>query len=244
MGSLGELRVPKKKIGEPYCKFVVDKYRISIRDLGDAKFIPEVTLPVQMAEDITLAFKEYGGVFWYRGIGEPDPEMIQIAMEAQVEFWRKEFERGLDHWHRYHQVKLISDHMRTAARELYSMGLVEEEPEWLKITKAEGGRKICDNCGNDVKKTAKTCSFCGFIIDLEFYNANKERFQGASSGIKSIGVKMEPAKEDSAQAAFFEEEDPDALNQVKALDKHLASKISDEFKEVPKPSNVGPKKKG
>jgi len=241
MGSIGEMRVPKKKIGEPYSKLVVDKYRVSMRDLGDAKFIPEAVLPVQMAEDVTLAFKEYGGVFWYAGAGEPDAEMLQVALDSQIEFYRKEFERGVDSWHRYKQTKLISDHMRNAARELYAMGLVEEEPEWLKITKAEGGRKICDNCGNDVKKTAKTCSFCGYIIDLEFFKANKERFQSTSGGMKPPAVEV---SKDAVIEDFMNEEDPDALNQVKALDAHLANKLPDDLKaSEPKSSEVKPLRK-
>ena len=245
MGNIGEITIPKKKAGEPYAKFVIDKYRISMRDLGDAKFIPETVLPVQIAEDVVLAFKEYGGVFWYRGVGDPDPEMLKVALDSQIEFYRKEFEKGMDFWHRYKQIKLISDHMRNAARELYALGLIEEEPEWLKITKVEGGRKVCDNCGNDVKKTAKTCSFCGYIIDLEFYEANKARFQSAGGGVvKSGPVAPKPTGDEPEIDDFMNSPDPDALNQVKALDKHLAAKLPDEFKgEGPKQTIISPKGK-
>ncbi len=244
MGNIGEITIPKKKAGEPYAKYVIDKYRISMRDLGDAKFIPETVLPVQIAEDVALTFKEYGGVFWYRGTGDPDPEMLKVALDQQIEFYRKEFEKGMDFWHRYKQVKLISDHMRNAARELYALGLIEEEPEWLKITKVEGGRKVCDNCGNDVKKTAKTCSYCGYIIDLDFYNANKDRFQATAGAVKSAPAQLKPAGDEPEIEDFMNTPDPDALNQVKALDTHLASKLPDEFKgDGPKPSNVGPRRK-
>lgn len=240
MGSIGEIRVPKKKVGEPYSKFVIERYRVCMRDLGDAKFIPETVLPVQIAEDLSLAFKDYGGVMWYRGVGEPDAEMLKVAYDSQMEFYRKEFEKGVDYWHRYKQVKLISDHMRNAARELYAAGMIEEEPEWLKITKAEGGRKICDNCGNDVKKTAKTCSFCGFIIDLEFYEKNKARFAG---GFKQSQPKVEVSINGQPEVdAFFEATDPDAANQVVNLDKATTTKVPDELKGDIKPSPIRPRK--
>lgn len=231
MGNIGEARVPKKKDGEPYTKYVIDKYRISMRDLGDAKFIPEPVLPVQIAEDVALAFKDFGGVFWYRGVGDPDPEAMQVAYESQLEFYTREYEKGLDFWHRTKQIKLITDHMRNAAKELYRIGRIAQLPEWMTVTRSEADRKMCDNCGNDIKKSAKTCSYCNFVIDVAWYEANKSRFTQAAGSIKPLPAPVDPIDESNkVMEEFMSIPDPEASNQTKNLDELLASKLPEDLR--------------
>lgn len=236
MGNIGELRVPKKKEGDPYSKFTISKYRVSMRDLGDAKFIPETVLPVQMAEDICLMAKDFGGVFWYRGDGDPTPDEIQDAYAKMMEFFKREYTKGLDIWNRTKQIHLITEHMRSAAKELFRTGGIPQLPEWVSVTRLEAERKMCDNCGNDIKLKAKTCSFCGYIIDLDFYLANKERFNsvGQANSHRIAQTPVDPIDETKKSVEdFFSQEDPEALNQVKNLDAALSSKLPSELKSTP-----------
>lgn len=228
MGNIGELRVPKRKDGEPYCKFVITKYRVSMRDLGDAKFIPEAVLPVQMAEDICLMAKDWGGVFWFRGEGDPTPDQVSEAYDRQMEFFKREYTKGLDIWNRTKQISFITEHMRSAAKELFRVGGIPQLPEWVSVTRAEADRKICDACGNDIKSKAKMCSYCGFIIDPEFYAANKDRFtqQGQGQGHRIASLPIDPIDETKKGVEdFFKEADPEALNQIKNLDDSLKDKL-------------------
>lgn len=252
MGNLNEMTVSKKKEGEPYAKFVIDKYKVSIRDFGDAKYTPEAVVPTQMAEDISLAFKDYGGVFWYKGDGPPPPEMIAEAGAKQLDFYRRELQTGLDSWSRHKQMKFITHHSRIAAKELFKLGQLSVLPEWVTATRAESEIEICDACGEAIKKSAKKCKFCGFVIDQEWFKANKDRFdtQAISSPRRDANIANTPQVDHGKEALdnFMKEEDPNALNQLKNLDESLSSvKDPDEIKiakHTPLGSDVKPIEKG
>lgn len=247
MGNIGELIIGAKKDGEPYKKHVITHYRISMRDLGDAKFVPEAVVPVQMAEDICLMAKEFGGVFWYRGDGEPSSEEIENALNTQMEFFKKEYTKGLDIWNSKKQISLITDHMRSAAKALFAQGGIEKLPEWVSVTRLESERKMCDNCGNDIKIKAKTCSYCGFIIDLEFFKANQERFgqMGVTqhNAHRNERTPVDPIDEITKNVdEFFREEDKDVMNQVKNLDAALGGELPKDLPQnnIPKQSTIKP----
>jgi hypothetical protein len=230
MGSIGELRIPAKKNNEPYAKFTILRYRVCMRDLGDAKFIPEAVLPVQMAEDICLMASEWGGVFWYRGSGDPSPEELAEAGRMQIAYYEREYVKGQDSWHKKKQIALINDHMRTAAKELYKLGAIASLPEWTSITRSESNRKMCEACGEDVKATAKRCGFCGFVIDLEFFNANKERFQSGDINVNKKSFRVDPIDEGKQKVEdFFSEPYPEAGLQNAKLEKALEPKLPDDL---------------
>lgn len=223
MGNIGEARVPKKKDGEPYYKFVIDKYRISMRDLGDAKFIPQEVMPIEIARDVVLAFKDYGGVFCYTGTREPSDEELQEAYNLQIEFYKREYQKGLDFWARTKQLHLITDHMRNAAKELFRIGAIAQLPEWVTVTRAEAERLSCPSCGEDIKAKAKKCRFCGYFLDAEFAQSSRERYGAVAAGVQHEQPLAKQIDEtQKVLESIMAEDDSDSLNQLKNLDAELS----------------------
>lgn len=146
--------------GEPIVRHLLTKHQRSMRDLGDANFVPENVLPVQLASEVAREYGETGGVFWYRGDG-PIPEDALAAAKAKQHGWYlRQYQEATDSWGRYHQHKMITDRQRDAARFLFTSGDIAQLPEWVTLTRAMSDRADCPMCGESIKRAAKVCKEC------------------------------------------------------------------------------------
>ncbi|HVA63349.1 MAG TPA: zinc ribbon domain-containing protein [Terriglobales bacterium] len=159
LGELGTVEVPAAQGNEP-ARVVIDRYRLSMRDMGDGNFIPVSVLPAEIAKEVEREYGATGGVFWYWGDGEPKPAEVEAARERQFGWWRKIYQQAVDAWTRYHQHKMLTDRQRDAARALFAAGEIAELPEWMTITRAQADRRPCPMCGEDIKVAAKICHYC------------------------------------------------------------------------------------
>lgn len=173
MGYMGHIRVPARPNGQLYYRYLLEEYRIDSRDLGGAKYAPVPYMPIQLAKDFVRQFAEMGGVLCYEGDRPPRAEELEPATERLLEWYRRIFRAAQDQWSRRPQRSMIDDHMRSAAKTLLELGEVDKLPEWVDETKKEARahKKVCPQCGNDVKTAAKICTYanCGFVFDEEFY---------------------------------------------------------------------------
>jgi hypothetical protein len=152
--------VPAATVAEPVIKHVLNQHFRTMRDLGDARFVPEAVLPVQIAAEFEREYAETGGVFWYRGAGEPSAEMLAEARAKQLAWYKREFGKAVDAWSRYHQHKMITDRQRDAATILHATGEIAQLPEWVTLTRAMSDRSECPMCGESIKRAAKVCKEC------------------------------------------------------------------------------------
>lgn len=159
LGELGTLEVPAANGNEP-ARVVIERYRLSMRDMGDGNFVPLSVLPAEIAKEVEREYGSTGGVFWFWGEGDPPAAEVAAARERQFAWWRRIFQQAVDAWTRYHQHKLITDRQRDAARALFTAGEIAELPEWITITRAQAERRPCPMCGEDIKATAKICHYC------------------------------------------------------------------------------------
>lgn len=159
LGELGSLAVDAALPGG-YALLPIQRYRISMRDLGDGNFTPVAVLPRELAAEFQREYGATGGVFWFDGERAPLVEELELARKRQARWWRAEFEKAVDSWNRYHQHNLITDRQRDAARALFQAGDIAELPEWISLTRAQAGRKECPQCQESIKATARICHFC------------------------------------------------------------------------------------
>lgn len=167
LGDMGVILVPAAPAdgSGSYGRLVIPHYRLSMRDMGDGSFAPVSVLPIELAQEVEREYRDTGGVFWYHGDGEPPAEELDAAKERQMAWYRREYQKAVDAWSRYHQFKFITDRQRDAARALYQAGELAELPEWMTITRAQSQHATCPACGEDVRREARLCRHCGFHID-------------------------------------------------------------------------------
>lgn len=174
MGALGHLTIPAKKQGETFSLKVIDTYRLDMRDMGDANFNPEPVFPKEMAEDITRYYAETGGVFFYEGEGRPPQDQLEESMKAQINWYWGLFQEGNSNWSQYQKnPRHISERMRDAAKALFAMKLINEQPEWVVISRSESPDTPCEGCGNVIAKVAKFCPACHTIYDVAWVKARR-----------------------------------------------------------------------
>lgn len=195
MGPLGHLTIPPNKLGEPFALKVIDRYRLDMRDTGDANYIPEPVYPKELAEDLVRYYKETGGVFFYEGNGRPPQDMLEAALSSQLKWYWKLFQEGNSNWSQYNRnPKHITERMRDAAKALFAMKLITAKPEWVTMTQQESPDVPCEGCGNVIAKIAKFCPSCHTIYDIEWVKARRpdlyreqnppdERISAVASGI-------------------------------------------------------------
>lgn len=178
LGYLGHMYVPARKPGEPYAKFVIDKYKLDARDLGDARFIPEPVMPIELASEF---LREYapditGGVFIYAGTRDPSAEELEEAFNTQLAYYWREYGVGRDIFAQRRRFDLVSPRQRDAARALLERGLIER-PEWMdeRAPKAERADFECEACGTTLKKNAKFCTTCHFVYDVKWVLDNRAK---------------------------------------------------------------------
>lgn len=124
------------------------------------------------------------GLFYFEGIYKKDKDkteedikkIIKSQHRAEIEkatlnttAW---FERLIkiadDDWSKYHQYRFITDYQRTACTWL---GL---QREW-NFSVFEANNSLCWACKKVVNPSAIICA-CGAILDMDKYNANKDKF--------------------------------------------------------------------
>lgn len=168
LGDMGVVSVPAAPPDDSnggFSRLVLSTYRLSMRDMGDGAFTPVSVLPTELAQEVEREYRDTGGVFWYLGDGEPPEEELAAARDRQMAWYRREYQKAVDAWSRYHQYKFITDRQRDAARALYQAGELAELPEWMTITRAQSQHATCPACGEDVRREARLCRHCGFHID-------------------------------------------------------------------------------
>ncbi|MHB8734381.1 MAG: hypothetical protein ACYC6M_03665 [Terriglobales bacterium] len=175
LGDLGTVEVPACPPGEPFVTAEIRNYRISMRDMGDGGFAPVSVLPIELAQEVLREYAETGGVFWYRGGGPPPEDSLATARERQLLWYRREYQKAVDAWSRYHQHKFITDRQRDAARALHAVGEIAALPEWVTVTREQSTVASCPACGEDVKRAARLCRHCGFALDAAWLAANGDR---------------------------------------------------------------------
>lgn len=175
LGYNGYMTVPARKPGEPYTLYYIQKPKLDARDLGDARFIPEPVMPVELAGEFLREYGENcGGVLAYEGERKPTAEEVERALESQSAYYWREYNIGRDLWSTRKRHDLISERQRDAARALFDRGLVEK-PEWMDRTVDKEDRKDieCEACGQSLKKGAKFCPVCHFVYDVQWVLANR-----------------------------------------------------------------------
>lgn len=166
LGNMGTIRVPARKVGEPFVKYPISMYRLSMRDHGDAVFTPLAIMPPRLAEEVYKEYQNVGGVFWYLGDGEVPLDQLKDAEERMFGWYTRIYREAVDAWSRYRQHRMLTDRQKDAAHALFNRGLIDKLPEWVAATKSQGEHKMCPDCGEDkVKRAARKCRFCGYRFD-------------------------------------------------------------------------------
>lgn len=173
LGELGTVEVPAAATDGPG-RLEIPRYRLSMRDLGDGRFMPVAVLPVELAKEVMREYANTGGVFWFEGTGALPAAQLEGAQAAQRTWWQWEFQQAVDSWSRYHQHKMITDRQRDAARELFKLNAIDQLPEWVTITRAQGERLECPQCGESIKRIAMICHFCRTELPAGWAEAPRE----------------------------------------------------------------------
>ncbi|TAN23910.1 MAG: zinc ribbon domain-containing protein [Acidobacteria bacterium] len=160
LGELGTIELAAATPEQPVQTLPLDRYRISMRDLGDGNFTPVSVLPIELAKEVEREYRDTGGVFWYAGEGEPPEQELAATKTRMYAWYRRLYQQGQDAWSRYHQHALLTDRMRDAARALCTTGEIAKLPDWITITRSESDRRDCPMCGESIRSTAKICHFC------------------------------------------------------------------------------------
>ncbi|MGH9475442.1 MAG: hypothetical protein ACRD1C_03815 [Terriglobales bacterium] len=160
LGELGTIQVPAATPEEPVQRLVINRYRLSMRDLGDGRFTPVSVLPRELAQEVNREFAATGGVFVFNGEDIPADATIAEARERMFAWFRRTYQQAVDSWGRYHQHSMLTDRMRDAAHALFRTGEIAALPEWISITRAQADRRDCTMCGESIKVNAKICHFC------------------------------------------------------------------------------------
>ena len=178
MGYLGHLTVPAKKAGEMYALKVLDQPRFDAEDKGDANFNYVAYMPKDLAEDLVKNFttgdNDFGGVFYYEGVGPVPQDLLEEAQRTQLDCYWRLFQAGNANWSQFNRnPKFITDRMRDAAKELWRLRLVSAQPDWITITKDQSPDKACEGCGSQISKIAAFCPNCHTIYNMEWVKVKR-----------------------------------------------------------------------
>lgn len=162
------------KDGETFFAFTFDRPRMPTTDEGEAKFIPEPVLPVEVGMEFVRLYEEYGGVFFYRrgrdGSDIPTSELmrqVDKARGAMTAWMVAQYNLGEDAWQKYNKRSdKIPPQARDAAHFLKQEGIIDALPEWVHIKKSTSGTKPCIHCAETIREGAKVCRYCTLRQDL------------------------------------------------------------------------------
>lgn len=179
IASVGEIVVPPCEFGKIYTKTVIELPRIDVADLGGGKVSASEILPVTLAQEVCAKYLRQDptpGVFWFKGVREPSAEEMDKAISARDAWMHEQYRRGISLWATKQDMTQISDNMRVAARHLHSLGVIQELPDWVVVTKPEQltHSAECAQCGELNKKSAKVCKFCEFPLNLDWVYENRD----------------------------------------------------------------------
>lgn len=176
---------PDKKKGEALHTYEIRVPAMSMRDMGDANYIPEPVMPIEIAQEFERKYRDEGGVIAMKCPAVLTPEFqaevgkrVAEAHEKMNAWYKNQFLQGQRNWSQFNKNPFhISDRMRDAARFLYETGGINELPDWVSVTREESVHSECPACAEVVRKAAKVCKHCGFKIDAEFVKQNADRFE-------------------------------------------------------------------
>jgi hypothetical protein len=181
MGYLGHITVKPKAKGEMYATAVIDKPRIDLKSLAEGEWEPRAVMPIELAQDFVKNNQDKGGVFCYIGTGNPPAELLEQAKDAQLKWYQHLYSEATIAWARNKQPRDISDRMRDAAKELYSLRLINNLPEWTAISRNESPDYPCEGCGTVIPKIASFCVHCHTIYDFEWVKLKRPDLFAAQS---------------------------------------------------------------
>lgn len=158
----GTFAVVGREPDEPYALTAV-KGRTGKLDLGDKRSVEIQISAREIAEDLAREINSdagegsYFGVFVCAGEAPSDAELKECR--ARLEKFYTKLVAGADQlWERTHNVVLISDLERRAAKELHL------EKEWCYEPKP---RVDCPACGEKLKPGVAVCRVCRAVLDRE-----------------------------------------------------------------------------
>lgn len=158
----GTFAVVGRLAEEPYALTGVSG-RTGLMDLGDKRTLEFPITAREIAADLAREINSDGGegsnfgVFVCAGSAPTDAELKE-AREKLEAFYRNLVAGADRQWERTHNVVLISDLERRAAKELHL------EKEWCYEPQQ---RVDCPACGEKLKPGVAVCRVCGAVLDRE-----------------------------------------------------------------------------
>lgn len=158
----GTFAVVGKLADEPYALTGVSG-RTGLMDLGDKRTLEFPISAREIAADLAREINSDGGegsnfgVFVCAG-SSPSGSELKEAREKLEKFYRNLVAGADRQWERTHNVVLISDLERRAAKELHL------EKEWCYEPQQ---RVDCPACGEKLKPGVAVCRVCGAVLDRE-----------------------------------------------------------------------------
>jgi hypothetical protein len=162
-GDAGNVYVKGAEEGKPYREHLIDMYRITKADHGNADYEPIEILPVEQAMELERKYWIFGGVFWYFQGEEFPADKFREAGLKQLKYYRTLVRRARDEWAKHHSMVRIGDNARMAAKFLAKHENLDiSDFQWLDMRKTS---PHCEQCGEDIKKDAKICKHCQWPLD-------------------------------------------------------------------------------
>jgi hypothetical protein len=158
----GTFAVVGRNLDEPYALTGVTG-RTGTMDLGDKRTLEFPIAAREIAEDLAREINSDAGEGSYFGVfacaaALPSASELREAREKLEAFYRSLVASADRQWERTHNVVLISDLERRAAKELH------QEKEWCYEPQQ---RVDCPACGEKLKTGVAVCRVCGAVLDKE-----------------------------------------------------------------------------
>lgn len=205
LGVLGSVYVAAADPKKGYAKTTIWMPVIFAREAGEGAHSFTAAIPAQLGRDVLKQWKEQGGLIGYLdpdGTREPTAEELAHCRDTQYAWYKRLHRQGTQIWAKHPgQHQLIDDNMRDAARAMHARGDIVKLPDWVSATRDESIETECPACANFIRKNAKKCLHCDYIIDVEFFAAQEMRKQEAMQRSRNARetLKNEPPAASPAQ---------------------------------------------